>query len=197
MGWTKRVATCGFTRYTCLRICTYLATIRHVPNISGYVTDVFVGCVCVGLLALMPTKYSVLLQVEDQTFNHLYGMHLTIWQKPRLRKVHIWPLRSGVLTGQLHNCFSCMRWIHLFWVRLVFEKTIIHNNCTTHARTQLVFPAANSPLIYYTFDEGLTFQIQSFTPSTIRPRSLKFNPVHLLWAIGHDNTTNKVRWAPF
>ena len=47
-------------------------------------------------------------------------------------------------------------------------------------------------MIYYTFDEGLTFQIQSFTPSTIRPRSLKFNPVQLLWAIGHDNTTNKV-----
>ena len=58
--------------------------------------------------------------------------------------------------------------------------------------TQLVFPAANSPKIYYTYDEGLTFQVQSFTPPTINPRSLLFNPTQSSWAIGHDNTNDKV-----
>ena len=58
--------------------------------------------------------------------------------------------------------------------------------------TQLVFPAANSPKIYYTYDEGQRFQVQSFSPSTINPRSLLFSPTQPLWAMAHDDTYNKV-----
>ena len=72
--------------------------------------------------------------------------------------------------------------------------TTTQSSCTshTHTHTQLVFPAANSSNIYYTFNEGQTFQVQSFSPSTIDPRSLLFSPTQLLWAIGHDIVNKKV-----
>ena len=78
---------------------------------------------------------------------------------------------------------------------LTLTLTHPHPHTPSHI-TQLVFPAANTAKIYYTFNEGQTFQVQSFTPSTINPRSLLFSPTHSLWAIGHDPTYNKVSIGP-
>ena len=72
---------------------------------------------------------------------------------------------------------------------------LTHPHTPSHI-TQLVFPVANSPMIYYTQNKGQTFQVQSFSPSTIDPRSLKFSPTHPLWAMALDTTYNKVSIGP-
>jgi len=59
-------------------------------------------------------------------------------------------------------------------------------------KNMLVFPDAVASKIYYTLDEGRTFQVQTFSPSTLDPRSLLFNPAQPRWALAHDNTNNKL-----
>ena len=90
--------------------------------------------------------------------------------------------------------YPCLVYVWKDWVQMYCMITTTQSSCTshTHTHTQLVFPAANSSNIYYTFNEGQTFQVQSFNPSTIDPRSLLFNPTQLLWAIGHDIVNKKV-----
>ena len=59
---------------------------------------------------------------------------------------------------------------------------------------QLVFAGFPDSRIYYTLDEGDTWTIQDFNPSTINPRTLKFSPKEDNWILAHDPDNEYVNY---
>ena len=47
--------------------------------------------------------------------------------------------------------------------------------------------------MYISTNEGQTFNKQSFSPSSINPRTLKFHPTKESWFLAHDRQTHTVR----
>ena len=57
---------------------------------------------------------------------------------------------------------------------------------------KLVFTSFTSSRIYYTLDEGDTWDIHNFNPDTIDPSSLKFSPKEDNWVLAHDPKNEQV-----
>ena len=62
---------------------------------------------------------------------------------------------------------------------------------------KLVFASFTSSRIYYTLDEGDTWDIHNFNPATIDPRSLKFSPKEDNWILGHDPDNERVTFSTY
>ena len=60
------------------------------------------------------------------------------------------------------------------------------------AFVQVVFSHANQPKIFYSTDEGSTWNSRTFSISTIDSRTLIWNTRHDQWALAHDITNNIV-----
>ena len=57
---------------------------------------------------------------------------------------------------------------------------------------QLVFASFETPRIYYTLNEGQSWNHHDFDPLTINPRSMKFSPTEDHWILAHDPTNERV-----
>lgn len=55
-----------------------------------------------------------------------------------------------------------------------------------------MFASNSDPRIYYTLDEGSTWEQQNLFPSSIDPRTLKFSPKEDNWILAHDPDNEKV-----
>ena len=66
------------------------------------------------------------------------------------------------------------------------------NQTLTPLYMQLVFASHSESRIYFTLDEGNTWDHHDFNPASIDPRTLKFSPKEDNWILAHDPDNERV-----